>query len=125
MRKGPSAFPTRASMTRDRALRTPHRKFSTSMRLLPALFTSENSSDLPSGDSAMPYHHGFRRSTILVRVPVANSTKSIEVFVRSVAHGQEIETMVGDDEIERITQSIGNTLLCAAFDWHTPDRTSR
>jgi hypothetical protein len=57
----------------------PHRKLSTSMRLLPALFTSENSS-VPSGDNAMPYHHGFRRSTIVVREPVANSKKSIDVL---------------------------------------------
>ena len=44
------------------------------MRLLPAPFTSENSSDLPSGDSAMPNQNFFCRSTILVRVPVANHT---------------------------------------------------
>jgi hypothetical protein len=55
----------------------PHRKLSKSMRLLPALFTSENSS-LPSGDNAMPYHHGLCRSTIVLREPVANSKKSIE-----------------------------------------------
>ena len=62
--------------------RRPHRKLSTSMRLLPALFTSENSS-LPSGDNAMPYHHGFPRSTTVLREPVANSKKSIEVLCRA------------------------------------------
>ena len=55
------------------------RKFSTTMRLLPALLTSENSS-LPSGDNAMPYHHGFATSTIRVRAPVANSKKSIDAL---------------------------------------------
>ena len=51
------------------------------MRLLPALFTSENS-NLPSGDNAMPYHHGLCRSTIDFREPVANSKKSIDVLCR-------------------------------------------
>ena len=92
------------------------------MRLLPALFTSENSS-LPSGDNAMPYHHGFRRSTIVVREPVANSKKSIDVLSRASPHSQEIEAAVADHEIERVTQSIGDTFLSAALDWHTPDRT--
>ena len=92
------------------------------MRLLPALFTSENSS-LPSGDSAMPYHHGFCRLTIDFREPVENSKKLDRCFGSRVAGSQEKEAAVADHEIERITQSVDDTFLSAALDWDTPDRT--
>jgi hypothetical protein len=91
------------------------------MRLLPALFTSENSS-LPSGDNAMPYHHGLCRSMIVLRAPVRELEKNDRCFVPRIADSQEIEASVADHEIERVTQAVGDTFLSAALDWYTPDR---
>ena len=57
----------------------PHRNPSTSMRLLPMLSIVANSIVRSSGAKAPPYHHSFPTLTIVVRLPVPLSTKSIEV----------------------------------------------
>ncbi len=56
-----------------------HRKLSTSIRLLPALSTTEYNSDFSSGDNAIPHQKGFPTLTILDRLPVAYSKKSRDV----------------------------------------------
>src|SRR5262245_6647922 len=57
----------------------PYRNPSTRMRLLPILSIVENSIVCSSGDNAAPYHGNFPSLTIVVRLPVPPSTKSIEV----------------------------------------------
>src|SRR5688500_2702871 len=44
-------------------------------------------------------------------------------FVSGIADRQEIEAAVTDNEIERVTQSLGDTFLFAPLGWDSPDRT--
>jgi len=83
-----------------------HRRLSRTIRLLPALSTTEYNNDFSSGDSAIPHPKGFPTLASVDRLAVARTRGNRKMFDSVNQLREEGNTSVCDHKIERIAQPI-------------------